>query len=238
MALFSLLLFSFTLLGKDITYTVNGEKYEGYFVKAKRKAPFILLIHDWDGVTEYEKKRAKMLKKLGYTVFAADLFGKGVRPTETAEKRKLTGALYNDREKMRTLIAEAIKVAKAQGANIDNGAVMGYCFGGTATLEYARSGSPMKAFISFHGGLKTPEGQDYKNTKGKVAVFHGTADAAVKMEDFAALANELETEKVYHEMITYSGAPHAFSVFGSPRYRKDADEKSWKRFTEFLKESL
>ncbi len=90
----------------------------------------------------------------------------------------------------------------------------------------------------FHGGLKTPEGQDYSRTKGKLLILHGTADANVTMEQFGKLAGELEEKGISHEMITYSGAPHAFTVYGSSRYREDADKKSWKRFKEFLEEIL
>ena len=96
----------------------------------------------------------------------------------------------------------------------------------------------MKGFVTFHGGLKTPEGQDYAKAKGKFLILHGTADTAVSMQDFATLANELEANGVSHEMITYGGAPHAFTVIGEDRYRADADKKSWKRFTEFLDETL
>jgi dienelactone hydrolase len=92
--------------------------------------------------------------------------------------------------------------------------------------------------VTFHGGLSTPEGQDYGKTKGKLLILHGTADTNITMDQFAMLANALEEKGVPHEMITYGGAPHAFTVFGSDRYRKDADEKSWKRFGEFLEETL
>ena len=179
-----------------------------------------------------------MLAQRGYTVFAADLFGAGVRPTEMKDKRQHTGELYKDREKMRALMNGALKTARSKGANVDNAVVMGYCFGGAAVLEWARSGADLKGFVTFHGGLKTPEGQDYMSTKGKVLILHGTADTAITMQDFAALADELESAGVSHEMITYSGAPHAFTVFGGDRYREDADKKSWKRFMEFLGETL
>jgi dienelactone hydrolase len=96
----------------------------------------------------------------------------------------------------------------------------------------------MKGFVTFHGGLTTPEGQDYSATKGKLLILHGTADTSVTMDHFAALAKELEGAKREHEMVTYSGAPHAFTVFDTDRYRQDADRKSWQRFTEFLKETL
>ena len=224
--------------GKSVVYEVNGASYEGYYTGASGNAPLILLVHDWDGLTDYEVKRADMLAEMGYTVFAVDLFGAGVRPTKMEDKRQHTGELYKDREKMRTLLNAALKTAQSQGADTGNAVAMGYCFGGAAVLEFARSGADMKGFVTFHGGLKTPEGQDYSKAKGKFLILHGTADTAVSMQDFATLANELEVKGVSNEMITYGGAPHAFTVFGGDRHRADADKKSWKRFTEFLDETL
>jgi dienelactone hydrolase len=224
--------------GRFVNYEAEGVQYEGYYAPAATGTPMVLLIHDWDGLTDYEVKRSEMLAKMGYTVFAADLFGAGVRPTKIEDKRRLTGELYQDRSKMRTLIGGALEKAKSLGANTGNAVVMGYCFGGAAVLEYARSGAAMKGFVSFHGGLSTPAGQSYAKTRGKLLVMHGSADTVVTLDEFAQLAKELEQAGVPHEMITYGGAPHAFTVFGSDRYRKDADRKSWRRFTEFLADTL
>ena len=224
--------------GKSITYQVNGSPYEGYYVSPSKNAPLVLLVHDWDGLTEYEVKRAEMLAEMGYAVFAADLFGAGVRPKEVKDRRQHTGELYKDRQKMRDLLYGALKTAEAQGGNAGNAVAMGYCFGGAAVLELARSGADLKGFVTFHGGLGTPEGQNYANTKGSLLILHGTADTAITMDHFAKLAQELETAGVPHEMITYGGAPHAFTVFGGERYRKNADQKSWRRFTEYLATTL
>jgi dienelactone hydrolase len=224
--------------GNPVHYEVNGSQYEGYYSSPSDKAPLVLLIHDWDGLTDYELKRTAMLNDLGYAVFAADMFGKGVRPTEREDKRRLTGELYKDRAKMRALLHGALETAVAQGADRTHAVAIGYCFGGAVVLELARSGADLKGFVSFHGGLETPEGQGYQETKGQLLILHGTADTAVSMEMFAELAEELEEAGIRHEMITYSGAPHAFTVFGSKRYREDADRKSWKRFTEYLQEVL
>ena len=224
--------------GKAVPYQVNGNPYEGYFISPAAGAPLILLVHDWDGLTDYEVKRAHMLADLGYTVFAADLFGAGVRPTELQNKQRLTNALYQDRQKMRALLRAALQTAISLDGDGDNAIAMGYCFGGAAVLEFARSGVDLKGFVTFHGGLAIPAGQDYAKTKGKLLILHGTADTSVTMEQFAKLAMELEEKGVVHEMITYGGAPHAFTVFGSNRYRADADKKSWQRFTEFLRETL
>lgn len=224
--------------GHLVTYKVNGEEFEGYYISPKDNAPLVFMIHDWDGLTDYEIKRSQMLAEAGYAVFAADMFGKGVRPTEIEGKKQLTGALYQNRDRMRALLEGGFAAAKAQGANVENAVAMGYCFGGAVVLEFARSGKDLKGFVTFHGGLTTPQGQNHSQTKGKLLILHGSADTSVTMDDFAKLARELEQYKVNHEMITYSGAPHAFSVFGSDRYRKDADEKSWRRFLEYLEETL
>lgn len=220
--------------GNFIRYLVGSEEHEGYYISPAEDAPLVLLVHDWDGLTDYEVKRAQMLAEQGYAVFALDMFGKEFRPTTTAEKKQLTGALYADRKQMRRLLNVGYEIARGQGANVDNAVAMGYCFGGAVVLEYARSGADLKGFVTFHGGLTTPDGQDYSDTRGEVLVFHGTADSAVTMDDFARLAQQLEKQSVGHEMITYSGAPHAFTVFGSERYREDADRKSWDRFLEVL----
>jgi len=229
---------AFGAKGSLVAYQVNGQSYEGYFITPSNQAPLVLLIHDWDGLTNYEIKRANMLAELGYAVFAADLFGAGVRPTEVKDKRQHTGELYKNRNKMRTLLQAALDTAKSKGANVHNAVAMGYCFGGAAVLEFARSGVDLKGFVTFHGGLSKPVGQDYSKTKGKLLILHGTADINITMDQFAKLAIELEEKGISHEMITYSGAPHAFTVLGSNRYREDADKKSWKRFTEYLVETV
>lgn len=222
----------------NITYKIDGKDYEAYYVNATKNAPLVFMVHDWDGITDYEIKRASMLKELGYSVFAVDLYGKGVRPTELADKKAMTKSLYDNREEMRKRLNAGFEEAKKLGLNTSNSVGMGYCFGGSSILEFARSGAPLKAFVPFHGNLLTPDGQDYKTTKGKVVVFHGTADKVVPFSEFASLATELETTGINHEMITYSGADHAFSVFGGGKYNKEADTKSWQRFTEVLKETL
>lgn len=225
-------------VSQPVTYEVDGKSYEGYYVSPAKNSPVVFILHDWNGLDGYEIKRANMLAEQGYTVFAADLYGKGIRPTELEQKQQLTTALSKDRAKMRRLIQAAVNTAKAQGADISNAVMMGYCFGGGAVLEYARSGAEMKGFVTFHGALRTPEGESYVHTKGSILVFHGSADTSVTLQDLAQLGTELEQYHIPHELISYGGAPHAFTVFGTDRYRQDADEKSWQRFLDYLKATL
>jgi dienelactone hydrolase len=223
----------------DVAYKVNGADYEGYFAKASGSAKgLVLIIHDWDGLDGYEKKRADMLAGMGYDAFAIDLFGKGNRPATAPLRQAETGKLYKDREKMRSLLQGGL--AEAQKLSSGNTVVMGYCFGGAAVLELARSGKASKVtgYATFHGGLATPKGQSYPKNTPPILVAHGGADTAIKMSDVAALSEELEKAGIKYDIEVYSGAPHAFTVIGSDRYRERADKKSWTAFQEFLKERL
>jgi dienelactone hydrolase len=224
--------------GNRVEYTVDNSVFEGFFISPAPGAPLVVMVHDWDGLGDYEIRRAQMLADQGYAVFAADMFGRGIRPEKISERRQLTNELYQDRERMRRLLQGALAAAADQGGDISHAVAMGYCFGGTVVLELARSGQDMKGFVSFHGGLATPPGQDYARTSGSLLILHGSADTAVTLTEFAELAQALEQHGIPHEMITYGGAPHAFSVFGTDRYREDADRKSWQRFLDYLDQAL
>ncbi|MGB0204673.1 MAG: dienelactone hydrolase family protein [Neptuniibacter sp.] len=229
----------FTHAGEYVNYKVANEAFEGYEVKTSGSSKgLVLVIHDWDGLTDNEVKRSEMLAALGYDVFAVDLYGKGNRPVETGAKKAATGKLYNNRERMRSLILAGLNEARKSG--IQPTVVMGYCFGGAATLELARSGqaSNIVGYSTFHGGLKTPEGQSYAGVTAPILIAHGGADTAIPMTDVAQIAVELEAAKTPYEIQVYSGAPHAFSVIGSKRYQKVADEQSWDAFTDFLQANL
>jgi dienelactone hydrolase len=216
--------------GESVDYVVDGERFEGYRSEAKANSKgLVVIVHDWDGATSYEKKRADMLAELGYDAFAVDLYGKGNRPAEIADKKKETGRLLADRERMRKLLLAGLEEARRGGDRPV--VVIGYCFGGAAALELARSGQAKNVvgYATFHGGLATPEGQSYPSTTPPIFVAHGGADTSVTMDDVAALSRQLE-------QAGDSGAPHGFTNFESERYQKRADERSWSAFTNFLTE--
>ncbi len=231
---------AFEPAGQDIVYEVDGEAFEGYLATAQGEARgSVLIIHDWDGLDDYERRRADMLAAQGYDAFAVDLYGQGNRPQEIEKKRTETARLYEDRERMRTLTLAGLAEARARGA-AEASVIMGYCFGGAVALEMARFGEAEKVhgFASFHGGLATPEGQSWPEGAGPILVAHGGADAAIPMSEVATLAEELEAAGASYEIQVYSGAPHAFTVFGSDAYRERADERSWAAFLDLLEEAL
>ncbi|QFT83528.1 Dienelactone hydrolase family protein [Halomonas sp. THAF12] len=226
--------------GREIDYRVDDEAFTGYFAPADDEPRgTVLIIHDWDGLTDYERRRAEMLAERGYDAFALDLYGQGNRPVETEAKKAETAKLYQDRERMRALTLAGLAEARARGAAMPT-VVMGYCFGGAVVLELARSAAAedVHGYATFHGGLATPEGQGYADDTAPILVAHGGADASIPLEDVTALSRQLEDAGVDYEIEIYSGAPHAFTVFDSDRYQQRADERSWSAFLSLLDEVL
>ncbi|MFP4126827.1 MAG: dienelactone hydrolase family protein [Alphaproteobacteria bacterium] len=228
------------LAGETVSYEVDGAAYDGYLALPEGEPRgLVLVIHDWDGLGDYEQRRADMLAELGYAAFAADLYGAGNRPESIDARKAETAKLYDDREAMRARILGGLATARERVGERP-AVVMGYCFGGAATLELARSGAAedVVAYTSFHGELATPEDQSWEGVDAFVLVAHGGADSMISLDDVARLGGELEAAGTPYEIQIYSGAPHAFTVFESDRYRERADRESWQAFTDLLAEHL
>jgi dienelactone hydrolase len=228
-------------LGETVAYEIAGESFEGYVARnpmLEGDLPVVVLVHDWDGLGDYERARAEMLAQMGYAVLALDLYGEGVRPTDVEDKRAHSGALYKDRERMRSLVDGGIAALLGEGMDPERAVLAGYCFGGQVALEMARAGRDMDGFVSFHGGLGTPEGQDYAEVAGPLLILHGTADPVAPMEQVAELAALLDEAGAPYTMELYGGVDHAFTVWGGERYHGRADLESWEAFTDFLEERL
>jgi dienelactone hydrolase len=225
--------------GQSTDYVVGEKTFEGYRARAQGNSKgLVVIIHDWSGLDDYEKRRADMLSALGYDAFAIDLYGKGNRPDTLEARRREAGQLGQNRALMRRLLLGGL--AEGQKMGDAKAVVMGYCFGGGAALELARSGEAkgVAGYATFHGALKTPEGQSYPKTTPPILIMHRGADTSVTMDDVVALQRELEQAGVTYEIEIYSGAPHGFTAFDTDRYHKRADELSWSAFSDFLGATL
>jgi dienelactone hydrolase len=218
------------------------EGYLAYDRTASGKRPGILIIHDWSGLGSEVRRRAAMLAAEGYVAFGLDLYGKGVRPQTTEERRKLTGALRADRPLMRARAAAGLDVLRNAGVCDGRLASIGYCIGGLTALELARSGADLQGVVSFHGSLDTPNPADGRNIRGRVLVCHGAEDPHVPQAQVAAFMDEMRSARVDWQLVFYGGAMHAFAVPGTDapemglRYDPAADRRSWKTMLDFFAE--
>lgn len=221
------------------------EGWQAYDTEKEGKRPGVLIIHQWTGVSDYEKMRARMVAELGYNVLVADIYGKGIRP-KPPEAAKEAGKYKQDRALYRERISAALEVLfkdpRTDGTRV---AAMGYCFGGTGALEAARSGADLKGVVSFHGNLNTPNPSDAKNIKGTVLVLHGADDPVVPPAEVEAFEDEMKAHSVKYWFVSYPGAVHSFTQKSAGNdkskgsaYNAEADEKSWKEMKDFFEKVL
>jgi dienelactone hydrolase len=225
----------------DVVYRHDDAELEGYLAydaAADGPRPGVLIVHDWTGVGDNVKMRAQMLARLGYVAFAADVYGKGVRP-EREQAAAVAGRFYNDLPLLRARVAAGVaELAANPAVDPTRLVVIGYCFGGTAVLEFARTGADVRGIVSLHGGLKTHDPSDADAIRASLLILTGGADPAVPDADVVAFENELRAAgDIDWQVTTYSGAPHAFTVPG-PNYRPTADTRSWRAMLAFFTEVL
>jgi dienelactone hydrolase len=227
---------------KDGKTTLEG--FLAYDDSIKGPRPAVLLVHDWMGLKNNTKERAKQVAQMGYVAFALDIYGKGVRPSNSEEASKLA-SMYKDNRKMMRERAQAgfDFIKKNKKVDASKIVAIGYCFGGTVVLEMGRAGLPLVGIATFHGGLSNPTPADAKNIKGQVLVMHGALDPYVPFTEVEAFEKEMNDAGVEYTLVKYSGAVHAFTIKeagndikSGAAYNARADKLSWIEFTNFLKE--
>jgi dienelactone hydrolase len=198
--------------------------------------PGVLVVHDWTGLGDYAKRRATMLAELGYVAFCADIYGKGIRPTDPADCAKEAGKYKGDLPLLRKRVTLGFdQLLKQKNVDAQKTAAIGYCFGGTTVLELARSGAPVRGVVSFHGNLATKLPAQQGGVKAKVLVCHGADDPFVKPAEVEDFRHEMDVAMVDYELISYPGAVHSFTKkeAGDDKskgsaYQEAADVQSWK----------
>ncbi len=230
---------------KTIEYKQGEVTLEGvltYDDAVKEKRPGVLIVHQWMGLTDYEKGRAKQLAELGYVAFCADIYGKGVHPKDTKEAGVEATKYKTDRALLRARVNAGLDaLKKSELVDKQRVAAIGYCFGGTTVIELARSGADLLGVVSFHGGLDSPTPADGKNIKCKVLACHGADDPYVPAKDLAAFEDEMRAANVDWTLIKYGGAVHSFTqpMAGNDNskgaaYNERADRRSWAAMKMFL----
>jgi dienelactone hydrolase len=232
---------------KIIEYTQGDTVLEGYLAwddALSSRQPGVLVVHEWIGIAPYIKQRTEALAKLGYVAFAADIYGKGVRPETQADAAKTAKLYMGNRPLLQARVNAGFDILKAQ-KSVDQQrlAAIGYCFGGSSVLELARSGADVKGVVSFHGILATPTPQDARKIRSKVLVLHGADDPYVKPDEVAAFQDEMRNANVDWQFISYSNAVHRFTnpEAGNDNskgaaYNEKADKRSWESMKLFFAE--
>jgi dienelactone hydrolase len=236
------------LVTKPVAYEQDGTKFTGYLayddsVTSKGKAPGILVFHEWWGLNDYIKGRADELAKMGYVVFAPDMYGDGQSTTDPAKAKELSSQFYGNSkmpERARLGLDQLLKTGFVDESKI---AAIGFCFGGATSLALAYTGAPILGVVTFHGALIPPTPDAAQKTKAKFLILHGAVDPLVNKESVDAFLQAMNDGKFDYEFIEYSGAVHAFTNPNADKfglkgiaYNAEAASRSWNQMQQFFHE--
>ena len=237
------------IVGKAVEYKAGDITLKGYLAydnSIQGKRPGIIVIHEWWGLTDYPKKRAEMLAKLGYVALAADIYGDGRTADNPGDAQKSAGESMKDVNLLRSKFLAAMDFLK-QDEHTDPTqiAAIGYCYGGGVVLNMARAGVDLKGVVSFHGSLGADIPAQKGNVKARVLVCAGGADKFISEKDIETFMQEMKDVGADYKYVAYEGALHAFSnpdatALGKKfsmaiAYNEKADKGSWKEMQKFFK---
>jgi dienelactone hydrolase len=232
---------------EQVNYEINGTKYVGYVYyneEQKGKRPGILVVHEWWGLNDYSRHRAKQLAQLGYISMAVDMFGNGKTVEDPASAQELAMPFYKSPSLTKQLLDPAIELLKTYPqTEVTKMGAIGYCFGGFVVLNAAKLGADLKGVVSFHGGLGG-EKPNKDIIKAKILVCHGAADPFTNPE-VDEFKKEMDNAGVDYTFKVYADATHAFSnpnatakgeKYNMPiKYNEAADMASWNDMKQFFK---
>lgn len=235
---------------ENIDYRAGDTVLKGYLVwdDAKgAKQPGVLVVHEWWGLNDYARKRARMLADLGYTALAVDMYGGGKHSEHgkdaAAFMKAVTGQAGLARQRFEA--ARALLVSQPQ---VDAGkiAAIGYCFGGSTVLNMARQGVDLAAVVSFHGNLVSEIPAKPGKVKARILVLNGAADTFITPESISAFKQEMAQAGADYRFVNYPGAIHSFTNPDADRlgkandlpvaYNAEADSQSWAAMQELFRE--
>jgi dienelactone hydrolase len=224
-----------------IEYKQGNTALSGYLVyddAVQGRRPGVLMIHDRSGFSTGTLADAEMIAKLGYVVFAEDIFGKGFVPKTVPEMMETIAIYDKDRPLMRARALAGLDVLKAQSmVDPTKLASVGYCFGGTTGVELIETGAPLLGFVSVHGAFQNFTAEGAKNIKGRVLILHGAEDPVAPMDELNTVISQFRAAKVDFEVNLYSGAAHGFTKPQNPSEVR-ADDEYKVAMTRFLKDLL
>ena len=236
--------------GKAVQYKVQDVVMEGYLVHNKRitgKHPGVLVVHEWWGLNDYARERARMLADLGYTALAVDMYGGDKVADHPDDAGKFSSELMKNFDVAKARFLAAMDVLK-KDPSVDPSmiAAIGYCFGGGIVLNMARQSVDLKGVASFHGNLAAIKPARPGSIKAKILVLNGGADSFTTPQQIADFKKEMDAAGADYRFISYTGAMHSFTnpeadelarKFKMPiAYNADADKQSWEELQKFLKE--
>ena len=232
--------------GARVSYTAEGIEFVGTLFEpaGSGPAPGVIVAHESPGVTEHTLAAARRLAGLGFVALATDYQGGGKVVTDGAEVMRRYAMFMGDPAHIQARLSAALEALKAH-PRVDAGklAAVGFCYGGTAVAELARTGADLKAVVGFHCGLSTVRPEASAKITGKVLMHIGVDDPTIPAEQRAAFEADMGAAGIDWRLMLYGRTVHSFTnpaadTWGRPgfAYQPDSDARSWRATEDLMRE--
>lgn len=229
------------------TIDVKGQKVPLYHAQpeGKKNPPVILVVSEIFGVHEHIADVARRFAKLGYLAIAPDLFVRQGNPAaypSIAELLKEVVSKVPDEQVMGDLDA-SVAWAKANGGNVNELGITGFCWGGRVTWLYAAHNPLVKAAVAWYGklvGEKTAlNPQQPIDIAPKLSTpvlgLYGGKDSGIPLDTVEAMKAALAKGKSGSQLVVFENSGHAFHADYRPSYVEADAKEGWKRCVEWFK---
>lgn len=217
-----------------------------YAADTANPAPAVIVVHEWWGLNDYARARARQFAEAGYTAIAVDMYGHGKVADHPTDAQGFMEAALAEPDRMAARFAAA-RAALAAEPNVDASRIygVGYCFGGAVVLAQARMGADLAGVASFHGSLATDSPAEPGTIKARVLVATGGADPMIPPEQVGAFVTEMSAAGAELTLLSFPGVVHSFTNPGATAigaqhgmplaYDEHADRESWRALMAFIR---
>jgi carboxymethylenebutenolidase len=214
--------------GPDVRAYVASPSGEGPF-------PVVIMIHEFFGLNESIVGKAEGLAQEGYLVIAPDTF----RGSTTAWiPRAIYQVITNKPEKVNQDLDSVYAWIKAQpNAAADRVGIVGFCYGGRASLSYSLHNDQLAATAIFYGSPVT-DPQVLRSLPGPVLGIFGEADNSIPVEDVHAFEAALNQAGIPNEITIYEDQPHAFVTDMQSIRSGGVQGRAWGQMLDFFEKNL
>lgn len=220
---------------QDGDVTLKGEIF--WDDDAPGQRPGVLVVHEWWGLNDHARQKARRLAEAGYVALATDMYGGGQvaeHPREAGEfARQVRENVEAWRRRANVGLEQLKKLDRVDSSRL---AAIGYCFGGATVIQMAYGGSDVQAVVSFHGSLPMPT--EGASIDPAMLINHGAEDAHITPEVVQEFITGMNTTTADWQMNVYADAPHSFTNESSQAYTESADRRSWAAMLAFFDEIL
>lgn len=227
--------------GKEVTYFGSGEQaVSGYLAEPADSGshPAIILIHEWWGLNDDIRAKARSFADLGYVALAVDLYH-GASTTDPQEARQLVMKVQGDLPGAFENLRAALQFLKEDSlVDPDRIASIGWCFGGGWSYQMAVNNLGVKASVIYYGQFN-PE-DDFQKMRAEIIGHFADNDRSIAVDNVKEFQARLKTANGEHEIYIYPNTTHGFASRPgvNPQYSEAAAKLAWERTIAFLKKHL